>query len=474
VAETTRCIAIIGAGFCGTITAVNLLRQPHTQPLRILLIDRAQHARGTAYADLATPHLLNVPAGRMSALAADPLHFFRFAQSSMPDITAEDFLPRSLYGEYLEDLLLTAERAAPAHVRLERIGGTVSSLDILRPNHTFVLGFHNGHEMMASEVVLALGNPPPAALPGSQQLQASSRLIENPWCEPGTWGRDETVLVVGTGLTMADVVVCAMRAEHGWAHVHAISRHGLVPPRQTAFHHSQTEFDPLPLLRVASFSMRQLFRLTRRMCREAEQKGGDWREAITFVRTLAPRLWSRLSIRERRRFLRHARAYWDVHRHRLPPGTRTAINELRDARRLIVHAGKILKIEPEADRVRVTWRARGEEAVSVLIVDRVVNCTGPDYRCRASRDPLVRDLITNGLIQPDALETGLRTSHNGGVLNLTGHATRGLYYVGPMLRADHWEATAVQELRDHAAKLAQHLVLPLVPHNAIHSVRQGQ
>jgi uncharacterized NAD(P)/FAD-binding protein YdhS len=206
--------------------------------------------------------------------------------------------------------------------------------------------------------------------------------------------------------------------------------------------------------------MRRLFRLVRQICREAEHQGSGWREAITFVRTLVPRLWARLPDRERRRFLRHVRVYWDIHRHRLPPGTRAAMDEMRAAGRLVVRAGEILNLQPEAGRVRVTWRPRRQDNTATLLVDRVINCTGPDYRCQFSRDPLIRDLLARGLIRPDTLATGLRTTRTGGVLNVLGQATRGLYYVGPLLRADHWEATAVQELREHVERLAQHLVLP--------------
>ncbi len=135
-----------------------------------------------------------------------------------------------------------------------------------------------------------------------------------------------------------------------------------------------------------------------------------------------------------------------------------------------MHAGRILQLEAEENQVRVTWRPRGQHRSAVLLVDRVVNCTGPDFRCTSSRDPLMRDLMANGLIQPDALSTGLRTASTGAILSRLGHATRGLYYVGPMLRADHWEATAVQELREHAEKLARQLALPTACRAAIQSV----
>jgi uncharacterized NAD(P)/FAD-binding protein YdhS len=460
--DSTRCIAIVGAGFCGTITAVNLLREAHVEPLRILLIDRERHARGTAYAAHPHPYLLNVPAGRMSALSSEPLDFVHYAQRTVPTVTAEDFLPRAVYGNYLEETLSEAERCAPAHVRLERVRGTVCSVDLVGPEQSFMLGFQDGREITATEVVLALGNPPPAQLRGADALRGSPRLVEDPWSSQGTFRPDETVLLVGTGLTMADIAVSAMQGGRGPARIYALSRHGLVPPRQTAFRNAHSEFDPLPLLHAASFSMHQLFRLVRQICRDAEQRGGDWREAITFVRTLVPRLWSRLPVRERKRFLRHVRVYWDIHRHRLPVTTRNTIDELRDAQRLVVRAGQVLLLQPEADRVRVTWQPRGQDRPATLRVDRVINCTGPDYRCGASRDPLVHDLMTKGLIQPDALATGLRTTPTGAVLNALGRPTRGLYYVGPLLRADHWEATAVHELREHAESLAQQLTLPVL------------
>jgi uncharacterized NAD(P)/FAD-binding protein YdhS len=470
-ADSTRCIAIVGAGFCGTITAVNLLRESHVEPLRILLIDRDPHARGTAYAAHPHPYLLNVPAGRMSALSSDPLDFLHFAQRIEPKVTAEDFLPRAVYGDYLQETLAAAERSAPAHVRLERVRGAVCSLDLAGPDDSFVLGFQDGREITATEVVLALGNPPPAQLRGATALRGSTRIVEDPWSKSEPFRDDDTVLVVGTGLTMADIVVSAMQTGRGPARVYAISRHGLVPPRQTAFRNAHSEFDPLPLLHAASFSMHRLFRQVRQICREAEQRGGDWREAITFVRSLVPRLWSRLPVRERKRFLRHVRVYWDIHRHRLPVSTRDAIDELRDKQRLVVRAGHVLLLQPNADRVRVTWQPRGQDRPATLLVDRVINCTGPDYRCESSRDPLVHDLMTKGLIQPDGLATGLRTTPTGLVLNALGRPTRGLYYVGPLLRADHWEATAVHELREHAKNLAQQLTLPGVARTAAHGVR---
>src|SRR5258706_7870643 len=113
-------LIIVGAGFCGTVLAANLLRRPPAEPTDIVLIERGSTmGRGVAYADREFPYLLNVPAARLSADSRDPLQFLRFAQlRHAPDTDGEDFLPRTLYGDYLQDVLLQAERAAPAHTRL--------------------------------------------------------------------------------------------------------------------------------------------------------------------------------------------------------------------------------------------------------------------------------------------------------------------------------------------------------------------
>ena len=106
-----RTVVIVGAGFSGTAVAIHLLRLPQPAPLRIVLIDRAPTAGGLAYAIRERPYLLNVPAGRMSASSVDPLEFLAYAQRTLPNATAEDFLPRELYGQYLEASLLNAAQA---------------------------------------------------------------------------------------------------------------------------------------------------------------------------------------------------------------------------------------------------------------------------------------------------------------------------------------------------------------------------
>lgn len=467
--EHERTIVVVGAGFSGTAMAINLLRLARSGPLRIVLVDRAQVGRGIAYASRQHPYLLNVPAGRMGLSTADPHGFVEFARHGLPGAGADDFLPRDLYGQYLETTLRAAELAAPPHVRLIRLEGEAARVERRTGGEPPLrLQLSDGRGLEADEVVLALGNPPPAPLPGAEELTASagatlrgSRYVEDPWAAPLTFRPEESVLVVGTGLTMADIVSLAADHTADRIVVHAISRRGLVPPSQTAFRTlpgAHVDHDGSTLLAAASHSTRRLVRAVRELCDRTERNGGDWREAITLVRHLAPALWGRMPLAERRRFLRHARSYWDIHRHRLPEQTVETLSRLRRARRLHVHAGRIVALEPQGSRIRATWQPRGLPVRQALLVDRVVNCTGPDYDARRSHEPLVRALLDDGFAMSDPLGLGFATASHGALVDRSGRAAPDLFYIGPMLRAGCWEATAVPELRQHAERLARHLV----------------
>src|SRR5580658_9886443 len=103
---TVPVIAVIGGGASGTLAAVQVLRRAAAAglPLRVLLIDRdGRHGRGRAYATADPAHLLNSPAGRMSAIAGDPGHLERWARAA--GITHDGFLARRDYGRYLGALL---------------------------------------------------------------------------------------------------------------------------------------------------------------------------------------------------------------------------------------------------------------------------------------------------------------------------------------------------------------------------------
>jgi uncharacterized NAD(P)/FAD-binding protein YdhS len=457
-----RSIAIVGGGFCGTLLAARLLQRLGPDSAQVVLIEpRAELGRGVAYGSSSPLHLLNVPAGRMSVDPSDPLQFVAFAQRRDARVSAADFLPRALYGAYLQQVLSQAIQAAAPLVRFERRRARVEALHHLQDDGPFELELSNGERLIASEVVLACGDPP----------RPRQVAVDDPYGSPAPDRAPRSLVILGTGLTMADVALEAA-AGNEQLELHAISRHGLLPQAQSAVianllelrfePHLQQAIRSLPHSSVPLRSL-HLVRAFRGCLREAEQRGGDWRDAINAVRHAAPALWQRLGANERGRFLRHLRSRWERHRHRLPPPVASRLEQLRTAGRLRLHAGSILGVEPAAAGWRVRWRVRGEATVRELLADRVIDCTGCHGRLASTREPLLRGLLHSGLALPDALGLGLRTADGGALVDPGGRVSRHLFYLGPMLRADHWEATAVAELRVHAARLAEHLCRAVLP-----------
>jgi uncharacterized NAD(P)/FAD-binding protein YdhS len=450
-----RTILIVGGGFCGTVLAANLLRRPPPGPTRLVLIERdGAVGRGVAYADRGFPYLLNVPASRMSANTAAPNEFLEFVQRRIPNASGEDFMPRALYGEYLQEFLMAAQLSAPSNVRLDVLHGEVTNVRRLERHLPLQIELRDGRKLTADDVVLALGNPKPASLAVAAPVVDHPAYVADPWSTELQFSRDQKILLIGSGLTAADVINAASADPQRTPTLHALSRHGLVPPRQTAFRPDAFKGDGNALLLAASTSLRGLTKSVRLLAREAESVGGDWREAVTFVRNMAPTIWQRLSEHDRVRFLRHLRALWDVHRHRLPLQLIQRIDALRKAERLYVHAGQLLRFADRDGRIEVKWRRRGTPSEHTEVFDRVVNCTGPDYAIARSTEPLWRSLVQCGLCVSDPLGLGLRTGPRGAVIDADGWPGPHLFYVGPMLRADLWEATAASELRVHAERLA--------------------
>jgi uncharacterized NAD(P)/FAD-binding protein YdhS len=453
-----KTLVIVGAGFSGTVLAANLLRSAPAEGADIVLIERnGAMGRGVAYAERDFPYLLNVPAARLSADSREPLQFLHYAQTRLPNVNGEDFLPRALYGDYLQEILCTAEREAPANVRLVRVFGEVTGILRAAGGRPLAAQLADRAPIAADIVILALGNPP-APLPAwADELRSHSAFRQDPQDLPETLGAEHSVLIVGNGLTMADAVSALSRRADRIPTLHTLSRRGLIPKPQTAFHADAMRGSGEVLL-AHTHSLRKLLRACRALAREVEKLGGDWREAVAFIRNLAPALWRQLPEVERRRFVRHLHVHWDIYRHRLPPQLMARIETLRRSGKLRIMAGRIQRVIARDRQLQVSWRPRGGNSTASLTVDLVVNATGPNYAIERSVDPLFISLREAGLVSADALSLGIRTARFGACVDAQGRASQHLYYLGPMLRADHLDATAAAELRDHAERLASHLL----------------
>lgn len=468
---TPSTVLIVGAGFSGTATAVQLLRGAQA-PLQVLLLNESgRMARGLAYGTDSLDHVLNVPAGNMSALADDPENFLRYGRWVDARWHAGSFVPRRLYGAYLESLLAAAESAAgPQGARLQRLVGR--ALRVLPPGSAHgdsraQVQLEDGRTLAADHVVLAFGHVAPEhPLTEAQRAVLGAAYTADPWRQPLSERvqRSDRVLLVGAGLTALDMLISLDRAGHRGP-VHMLSRRGLAPqPHRTQDAARGRPAGPdtaavQALLHQMGPGLRGQVRALRETVAAALAVGGDWRDWIAALRPHTRAWWQALSEADRRRFLRHLQPHWDNLRHRCAPAAHAVFERWRHEGRLTVEAGRLQSLQPAVQGgYTLTLRPRGGTALRERGIDHVVNCTSPSGRLSRSPSPLVAALLAAGLVQPDALELGLRVHDDGRVIGHNGTPATWLHYVGPLLKARDWEATAIPELRQHAAALAQRLL----------------
>lgn len=451
--QQPRDIIIIGAGFSGTLLAAQLLRLGQTH---VTLVERETDVGlGVAYRTKFGCHLLNVPAAKMSAFPDVPGHFVDWltGKGHDPNKTPTAFMPRTLYGAYLQEVLATAVLAAPPG-SLDRVRDSATGIE-LRDGRVQVR-LASGRKLEAARVVLALGNhsPGPPSADYDRAFLENPRYLADPW-KAGALGAialDEDVLLVGTGLTMVDVAMALEETGHR-GRLFAVSRHGLLPRP-----HKLADAYPSFIGPDAPTRTRDLLRLIRNRVRLAAEQGIDWRPVFDSLRPHVQTIWQSLDIDERERFLRHARLYWDIHRHRVAPEIHVRIEEMRVMGKLAVAAGRVLAFHPRENGFTAVVRLRGSRAERPLSVGAVINCTGPQNDYEKLEEPLVKALRERGLCRPHSLRAGLEVGKQGELIDAGGAASDRLFALGALRVGALWETTAVPELRVQAAELARRLM----------------
>lgn len=457
-------IAIVGAGFCGAVSAIHLLRDARLAPARIVLVDRPGHGIGGVAYDVGSERLLlNVPAQRMSAFEEAPDDFLAFLQARDAATEPGRYARRREFGEYLAARLDEAARAAPlsdgARVALERLAGDVHDLqrDALGRLRLIVDAEDTTIELLPDAVLLATGNVAPQPPRWLEPWMADAQRYAEAWT-PGALAAapdDGTIVLLGTGLTTVDLVI-ELRARGYAGRLVAVSRHGLLPRVDHGPAPAPVAEDLPPLLATAEGRLRvgPLARALHAQAGVLADRGRDWRSLVAAVRARVPQLWHRLDASERARFLRHARTYWEVHRHRMPAALAAQVGAEIRAGTLQIVAGRVLGARrADGDRgLALQVRGRGGDAVREIVASRVVNCTGA-----TGGAPLLAPwpaLLERGWAARDVLGLGVLTDDAGRLLDARGTPQPDLYYAGPMWRAQHWEMTAVPELRRRLPQVA--------------------
>ena len=440
-------VAVVGSGFSAIALTINLLRFLPPSASVAVVGDDPGFGRGTAYRTEFYLHRLNVPAARMSAFPDRPDDFVEWLRRQGKTVFAEDFASRGDYGLYLRDTLASLLRPRERRARVDFIRAKATAcVECERDGLVFCLD--NTDELKARNIILALGVGS-ADLPLPKDLvedAARSSIIENPW-RLG-WlsrvGQNDEICVFGSGLTMIDQVLSLCAQGHR-GRIHVLSRRGLVPHPHTARRAAPVTPD-LP-------ESREISAIARSMRRQVEN-GADWRGVVDGLRPQTQALWQSLGREQRSRFLRHAMAWWNIHRHRIAPEVFTRFDALLKDGTVTVHAGFLRAIEKDGSGAAIRFRRRGTQQIDGFHADWVVNCTGME-RAGIGHSPLLQAMRDQKMISMDDLGLGICVDGQSRVLDPEGQPQPGLFAAGALTAGQFWEITAVPDIRVQAKALAE-------------------
>jgi uncharacterized NAD(P)/FAD-binding protein YdhS len=458
-------VVIVGGGFSGAFCAAELAAKA-AGPVRIVVVEpRPVLGAGVAYSAADPAHRINVPAARMTLFPEDPTHFDRWLRAG--DALAGDaealwsdghaYPRREVFGRYVAGLVETCGRRRAdvtiTHLRDEAVSARVSG-------DGYVVKCRHGPAIAADVLVLAVSHPPPAAPPAIAALGEDAAIIGNPWA-PGALDAipaDDEVLIVGTGLTMADVVASLARRGHR-GRMTAISRRGQLS-RGHAFGAAPFAWFAAnePPRRAAA-----LTRQIRVLVGQAGRDGLPWQVVLDDVRANAKLLWDALDVVEKRRLLRHLRPFWDSHRYRVAPQVERAVAGKRADGSLVVLAASLVKAVRRDGRFGVTLHRRrpGPAGPVDLAVDTIIVTTGPAHGGLVASHPVLASLAAAGALRADALGLGVEVDARSRAMRADGGSDPRLYVAGPLARARFGELMGLPQVAAQPSAVAAHIAAGL-------------
>jgi uncharacterized NAD(P)/FAD-binding protein YdhS len=445
-------ITIIGGGASGTLLAVNLLNRAGDDRLEINLVEKREKVgRGVAFGTDHLVHLLNVPAGKMSGLADKPDHFHRWLLDNGYEYEPSAFVPRKLFSDYLRDSLEAAAKSASDRSTLNIFDS--EAIDISPSHEKVEVELSDGTILSSEAVVLAFGNflPPHPNVP-SLEFTNASKYFHDPWSQDleKLLDPDDAVLIIGTGLSMADAVVRLNERGHR-GKITAISTRGLLPAVHKLGYTYPSIYEEIRGIPEVT----KVLKIVRSHIDNANADSSDWRAVIDSLRPHTQSIWLDLPLAEKKYFMQHLSRYWNVARHRMPPETFALLDDMQKGGRFEVLKGRLRSIKHNG-KFNVEYSEIRE--LHNIEVDAIINCIASESNFSKIDSKLVQNLLAKGSIRCDALKFGLDATPDGNLIEKDGDRSKHLFTLGTALKGVLWESTAIPEIRVQARDLADKLL----------------
>jgi uncharacterized NAD(P)/FAD-binding protein YdhS len=457
-------IQIIGGGVSSLLICQQLLSITNFSCIIQIIHSNLNFPKGTAYSPLSDRLLLNVPAGKMTLLLDEPMHFVEWLklnnyynehQNNMKEV----FVSRAIYGKYIDFVWnIISKNAVDSKHSITRINDKVIAIKNI---NTFEYEcVTNKNSYVSNAIILATGNEAPRnPFVSNMNYVHSTRYYQNPWCvQINTLNPDNQlpIVILGTGLSMVDTV---LELNHYFpsTKIYALSRKGysiLAHNLTQNSNRNEVDFEI-----NESNSLLDLLSNVNKYRKNAIKNGSGIDQLFQSIRSKTNHIWLSLTDNEKKQFYNRLRHMWGVARHRVPNQSYDQIQRLRQLNLLEIVPVKLLSINENENGLTVEFTNGNNQNKSSIDCSFVINCTGPESDILKMDNELLINLHKEGLIQNDPLHLGaLADEETLEFLSRNGQRQTNFFGIGNILRGTFWESTALEELRIQANQIKQSLL----------------
>ncbi len=504
----TNHIVVIGGGSIGVSFVHQLVRmaedagQTH---MKISMIEKTGRAGGgDAYQDDLTTNLLNTRADTMSASRGrhhDFLDWLRAREADwrpeFPDVEIEKgaYLPRPLFGRYLESIFAETERmAARAGIELSLVPDTAE--DVIPHAAGFEIVLASGRRFEADYLMLCPGNLPSNTFP---HLEGIEGYFNSPYPLgqlADQIGKDTPVGVVGASLSAIDTLIGFSHRGHTGKMV-CVSRRGRLPSvrgqNNRRYQPEILTIDNVRKLAEASggqLSLEEVAQLIVQEIEHVDDKPFDlsqvlnveagaydylqseivlaqgkerlWQSVIYSLNGVIDTIWNYLADADKTRFMRDYRNLWLSYRVSFPVQNALRLQELMRTDRLTLLSG-LQSIEYDRATRRFLMECVDPRTglSSLVRTPCLINATGYTSDVTDCTVPLIRNLLARKLARPSPF-TGFEVDfHIGTVQGASAWHSDRLYALGALATGAWLFTNAFDVNVRYAEQAAQRIVTQL-------------
>lgn len=467
-----KTFVIIGGGAAGVSTLYTFVdslgKTASEEKYKIVVIEKSPViGPGLAYSLQASDvFLLNLPYDVISPVPKHPDHFAKWLHSNegkwrseFPtlDLSKDMFLPRRLFGIYLNDLANSLQKIGREQ-GLDVVFIKAEVIDINKNfDETLIVQYKDNEicqTINATSVVLCTGHLPPSQ-PAYQKFKELNGYYSTPWeIDTSKIPLDEDILILGTHLTAIDAILqraevikkaIKERPQGKIGKIIAVSHSGHLPrvicntsqeyvrkyltleaievatesgtatvtldSIKTMFKNEvKRAYETLGFEAVNAFQIRKL----KKPCDQAtlleseiqaarNQTCRPWQVILFSIYPFVPRIWEALDGEGKEKFIKKYYSIWMTYLAAFPLKNAEVIYSLMKEERLEV-AGGLKKVVHDPNTSEFVTHLKVNKSLTITKKTKyVINAAGQGHDITSAESVLIKKLLENKFINPHAL-----------------------------------------------------------------------